>query len=286
MKNSHRLAMIGALVLSSGAASAGSPKVTRPNQPTVVISSRAPARATTPSHANESDWTRWARAVGQAEDNREIVIAKLRSIKNLKTKLIEALPTQNRAMALDVIAALEMHDLVDELLVYMSADEDGFVTLTISSLMNAKNQNSAINAYLENLKPENANRFSAPTLVAMLEPLGRIGIQLTNSTIEALSKHASADVRSATLYYLRMLAISNHEHGKDQYVQSFLKSTEFQLRLQALSTLTEFSRSRDPAFEPENIIPLDELIAVCKKEVSSVIRGYCLSLVEKPKGER
>ena len=286
MINSHRLVMIGALVLWNGAAFAGSPKAVHLNQPAVVKSVRAPAREKLVKPSSESDWTRWARAVGQAEENRETVILKLRSIKNLKTKLIEALPTQNRAMALDVMAALEMHDLVDDLLVYMSADEDGFVTLTISSLMNAQNQTNAISAYVENLKPENANRFSAPTLVAMLEPLGRIGIPLSSSTIEALSKQASPDVRAATLYYLRMMAISNHEHSKDQYIQSFLKSSEFQLRLQAISTLSEFSRSHDPSFEPENILSHDELMAVCKKEASLVIRGYCISLVEKAKGER
>ena len=285
MKHAHRLALIVALVLSSGTSFASLPKNSLATKVSAASLSRLPARA--PDALNsDNDWTRWARAVGQSEENRDIVIAKLHAIKNLKTKLIEALPTKNRAMALDVMAALEMHDLVGDLLVYMSADEDGFVTLTISSLMDAKNQGETIAAYTENLKSENVSRFSPPTIVAMLEPLGRIGTQLPNSTIETLAKHSSPDVRSATLYYLRMMALSNHEHGQDQYVQKFLKSSEFQVRLQAVSILAEFSRSRDSGFKLENLVEQDELKSLCRKEKATVVRKSCLSLTEKPKGER
>lgn len=285
MENAHRMALIVALVFSSGTSFASLPKASRAANVSAVSAPRLPARAVDTLNS-DSDWTRWARAVGQAEENRDVVIAKLRSIKNLKTKLIDALPTKNRAMALDVMAALEMHDLVEDLLVYMSADEDGFVTLTISSLMDSKNQSAAISAYVENLKPDNISRFSSPTIVAMLEPLGRIGTKLSNATIEALVKNRSPDVRSATLYYLRMMALSNHEHGQDQYVQSFLKNSEFQVRLQAVSVLAEFSRSRDTGFEAENLIERDELKSICKKEQAPVVRGYCLSLAEKPLGQR
>jgi len=187
-------------------------------------------------------------------------------------------------MALDVMSALEMHELVNELMVYMSADEDGFVTLTINSLLDEKNQDAVLKNYVEDLAPDNLSRFSPATVVAMLEPIGRLGIPLSNATVQSLISQKSPEIRGAILYDLRMMALTHHHHEQDGYVKGFLKNTEFQVRLQAVSTLDEFQRSQDSGFT--NLPSHSDLISLCKKEKADAVREYCFTLTEKPKGQR
>src|SRR5688500_12482618 len=84
----------------------------------------------------KSHWTAFARQVGQSEKTRVAALRELKQIKNLDKLLLKSLESPHKHLALDVIGALEMRDLIPELLLRIGADEDGFLTLTLNSLLN------------------------------------------------------------------------------------------------------------------------------------------------------
>src|SRR5688500_14939679 len=74
-------------------------------------------------------WAEAARKAGQSETAqvRSEALAELRKEKNLDQKLIAALDTSDRYLALEAISALQMKKLVPELLDKVEKDKDGFL---------------------------------------------------------------------------------------------------------------------------------------------------------------
>jgi hypothetical protein len=214
-------------------------------------------------------WTELARKVGESEENRASVIAQLRKISGLKSKLSKAIYSKNRPLALDVISALSMKEMIPDLLLHVPADPDGFLTVALNSMMDSKNQKSILDSYVENVSSKGV---SYAAIVAMLEPLGRLNIALSRDVLNSLASSPSPEVRSSVIYYLRIMALRNKRYENLDLLNGFLKSPEFQLRLQTVSVAGEIgARSGVPS--------VSEMKNVCEAEKTPSIRAACLSFV-------
>ena len=228
-----------------------------------------------------SSWINAARRVGQSEtaQAREQSLTALRSQKNLNQKLLKALDTSDRALALDAIAALSLKELVPELLERIVRDQDGFLTLNLSSLMDETNKAQILGGYTDLIGSAQYSELSAGAIVAMLEPLGRLGETLSRDEVLKLSRHSFPEVRSATLQYLRAMALAHNDRAHDMIARDFLKSGEFQLRLQAVAFFNELLDKRLPP-----IYSVSQLRSSCQKEPNKIVRDECLRLLKKTKG--
>lgn len=225
-------------------------------------------------HASPA-WTDLARKVGESEENRASVIAQLRKVPNLRSILKKSIYSKDRPLALDTISALELKDMVGELLFHVPADPDGFLTVAINSMMDAKNQTQILKSYSENLSPSSLPKMSAASIVAQLEPLGRLSVVLPPESIALLQAHPSPEVRSSTLYYVRVMGLRNKHFENVDTLSLMLKATEFQLRLQAVSIAAELM-----AVAPKEKLPSREALkSVCDSEKTPSVKSACLSFL-------
>jgi len=214
-------------------------------------------------------WMDLARKVGESEENRASVIAQLRQTPGLKSKISKAIYTKNRPLALDVISALEMKELIPDLLLHVPADPDGFLTVAVNSMMDSKNQKSILDSYKANLSQAGVSNAA---ILAMLEPLGRMNVVLSRDVLTGLAQSSSPEVRSAVLYYLRMMALRNKRFENLDLLAKLLRAPEFQIRLQAVSVSHEIGAH---AGVPDS----SEMKKVCEAEKTASIRQACLSFV-------
>lgn len=226
-------------------------------------------------------WTALARHVGQTERSRDAAIRELRKIKNLDQTLLKSIGTSQKPLALDVITALELTHLVPELLKKIDSDKDGFLVLTLNSLLSEKNKTSVIDRYLELLKPTRQSESSAPALVAMLEPLGRLGVSLSLESVEKLFEHSYPEVRSAALYYVRMMTLMKLDRSYLKFINKALSLSPYQVRLQALYVLDEMATKS----EYKGALKPAALKERCKAEKKKFVREHCLKIADNLKGE-
>lgn len=221
-------------------------------------------------------WTKLARQVGQNETHHEEAIRRLRQIKNLDHILIKALETSQRSLALDVITALELRDLVPELLQRVAADEDGFLVLTLNSLLTPENKSLILETYRENLRPDGLPIYSAAAIVAMMEPLARLGIPLPKKTVLSLFEHEFPEVRMAAFDYVRqqILRFRNRDHS--DLVLKALLSNPIQLRIRAVYLIEELSTRPDLQFRLDPSAIRD----ACRNEKNPSLQKKCLALVK------
>jgi hypothetical protein len=222
-------------------------------------------------------WLHWARSVGQAESDRAVAIKHLRLEKNLQEKLLAALETKDRSLALDVMSALELKKMIPELLTRVETDKDGFLTLTINSLLDSGNQTSILASYQTRLRAESFEKNTAAVIVAMLEPIGRLGVVLPPESMELIFSHAYPEVRAAGLYYLREMAMTHHQRINESMLKGLLKAKEFQVRLQTVAVLTELLNLPESSLHTTS----KELFAQCESEANEKIKDSCLSLLKK-----
>ena len=219
--------------------------------------------------AEAPSWKDLARKVGESEEHRAAVIAQLRKVPSLKTKLSQAIYSKDRPLALDVISALDMKELIPDLLLHVPADPDGFLTVAVNAMMDSQNQKRILDSYKDTLA---SSGVSFAALVAMLEPLGRMNVSISREVLLNLSVSASPEVRSAVIYYLRIMALRNKRYDNLDLLAGFLKSREFQLRLQAVSVAGEIgARAGVPA--------VTEMKSVCEAERTPSIRSACLAFI-------
>ncbi len=227
-------------------------------------------------------WSYWARKVGQSETEaeRSHALTRLRADKSLRSSLKAGLSSADRGLALDAIVALGMKEFVPDLLSRVETDEDGFLTLNLNALIDGKNKNLVVTTYMSLLEAPRARAISAAAIVAMLEPLGRLGAVLPKATIEALFAHSYPEVRSGVLYYARLLSLRHANRDYHPILVKGLSSGEFQLRLQAVSILAELTRA------PGVAAPMGraELARRCKRESHTKVKGQCLWILDAGKG--
>ena len=196
----------------------------------------------TPSGRTQStSWKVLARKVGQSEDYRAGAIRELRRMGSLSKDLREGLRNSDRPLALEVISALEIKSLIPDMLELVPTDSNGFLTLGLNSMMTEKNQKQIIDTYLNLLDSKNIGTVSNGSLMAMLEPMGRLGVRLPKTTIQQLKANESPEIRSSLLYYVRMMVLRHRVRDNVDVVSELAKASEYQVRLQAESVLGEIT---------------------------------------------
>lgn len=230
------------------------------------------------AYAAAPSWTSLAKKVGESEENRAGVIASLRKIPGLHSKLSKAIYTKDRPLALDVISALTFKDFVPELLHAVPADPDGFLTNAVNSMMEPGNQSQILKSYQDSFSPKALPTVAPAAIVAMLEPLGRLNVALPKEALEALRAHASPEVRSSLIYYLRIMALRNKKFDSLDLLTSLTKAPEFQVRLQAVSVSSEIlgvpgSSSR------AGLASRADLKSVCDLEKTPSVKSACYSFI-------
>lgn len=228
------------------------------------------------SHATLT-WEQLARHVGHSENTRTAALRELRKFKNLNQTLMSALTSNKRALALDVISAMKIDALVPELLERVSADEDGFLVLTLNSLLSEENRSFILGSYVS-LIGSGANTGATPAaLVAVLEPLGRLGIVLPRNSVANLMEHSFPEVRIAALHYARQMATVHRRHDYSSLAMRALRSQPFQLRLKAIYMIEELKE------RPEARIHFDVLglVNACEKERAPAVKSRCQDVIKK-----
>lgn len=173
-------------------------------------------------------WTVLARRVGFSEEYREAAVRELRSMRGLDAQLSRALTTDDRPLALEVITDLNLRQFVPRMISLVPSDEDGFLTLAVNSMMTEANRPRVLSLYSDLLSDWRAH--SVGSIVAMLEPLGRLGKRLPRTTLVALKSHPSPDVRDATLYYLRMMSLRHGSTDNVDLVDALTHDSTVQVR--------------------------------------------------------
>lgn len=234
-----------------------------------------------PSYAS-IHWTKLAKQVGQNEKHHDLAIRHLREIKNLDETLLKALETPQRSLALDVISALQLESMLPELLDRIAADEDGFLVLTLNSLLNSETKSLILDSYVENLNPDRPPVFSAAAIVAMLEPLGRLGIPLSKETLKKLFSHEYPEVKAAALDYVRMQVLRFSKRDHLDWIMKALKMNPVQMRVQAFFLIDELTTKPELA----KLIDFNAVSEACQNEKNQSLQRKCLGIVQKQKGAK
>jgi hypothetical protein len=224
------------------------------------------------SQVTVQDWDVLAlRLSAESTASYERTIAKLRLVPQLETKLRAGLRGNKRYLAMDVISALQLTNLLPELVAGAEKDETGFFLNAINSLLNSRNVKFVSDLYRHRV----FDSGSPPAARAvMLDTLGRLGTPLNVARLIALvDEDPSPDVKSAALYYARLMIL---RRARDDYlpvVTSGLRAQPFQLRVQALFLASELG----PAVRTR-------LSVNCAQDRNKEVRDVCRELF--PSGGR
>jgi hypothetical protein len=152
------------------------------------------------------DWVSPAlRLTGESNFVRTDSIQKLRTLPGIETEIKQALRGERKFLALDVVSALKMENLMPELIQLSQPDESGFFYLAMNSLVVAGNQKLLEHVYFQRL----VNEKTPPTVqMILLDSLCRMGVRLRSEDLEKfLFKNESPEVRASALYYLRFFLV-------------------------------------------------------------------------------
>lgn len=231
--------------------------------------------------ASPSSWQNLAQRVGPSESDRNTNIEKLKNITELNSILLRALESEDRALSLDVMSALNKTELLPELLKQIPKDKDGYLVLTVNTLISKSNESAIMEQYIKWINSK--TDINSAALLAMLEPLNRLQSYATEELLTSLASHPSPEVRAEVLNILRS-KLQSEKTDLDQYrglLLTYLKDSAYSLRLQTYSLIQEFSRD----FSKSS--PLLELAEQrCKKELSSESLYNCHRILSLPYGQK
>lgn len=228
-------------------------------------------------HSHHSDqWAVLVKELGQSGKKSEEAKIRLRRLPNLVPTLLAALETRDRLLALEVISSLRLREVIPALLKRVPSDRDGFLILTLNSLLHGKRQKEILETYLENVRSWKTKNASPAAVVAMLEPLGRLGWKVSDETLLSLLRHDFQEVQAAVLIYLREQAFHFGRTKQLKLIPTLGDSSADQVRLQAAFLLEELQKKS----QKENS-PFDAgILNWCKKDRNPEVRGLCVKLQE------
>ncbi len=219
-------------------------------------------------------WTSHAmRFTGESEMVRQAAIAALRAMPDLKQKLFKALGTRDHFLALDVITALQMKDLVPELLVDAERDQTGYIYHTLNTLIQPKDEKRITGVYLDRL---DAGKAMPAAKIAMLDALARMGAALGAERISRYLKDESPEVRSSALSLLRMELIRRGLQRDLSLIEIPIRDTTFQMRMQTLYLISEIPKPIRRA----NLTFIFSVLDQCLKDPAESVRSFCKTLRE------
>ena len=220
-----------------------------------------------PSFATGASWTHDARRLtGESGTVRVQMIARLRKIPRLKSTLLAALSTSDRALACDVLVALQMHEALPDLIRLSETDETGLTYLAINTLATKNDLGELGRLYHVRAL---ASRTSDASRMVLIDTLARMGVRLPEGELKdlLLDRGRAPEIRSAALNYLRHFALHYGEFSDLKLLGRLLEERNLspQLRMQALYFYTELPGQALRVLGPIKPVCPDAVPAALKK---------------------
>lgn len=201
----------------------------------------------------------------------------LRNTKNLDAKILSAILSSNsirRALALDVITALNTHHLYAPLLRLLHKDQTGQIHLTLSLIASTAEKNNLMSTFLYRLESKNSH----PTgRIAILNIFEHYNVVLSETFLSKLLQDSIPEIRLAVMNYIRNALINNFYPKKYALLQKGLSSQPYQVRLHTLFIIKDLIEKR--ILNPSAL----DLIKSCSKDSSIDVRNTCLDIKNKGK---
>lgn len=214
------------------------------------------------------DWSEEAlKLTGESEQVRENALKKLKRHPKIKKLLKLHLKTAKKALALDVITALQDRSFVPLLLKLAPDDDTGGMYLTINSLITPQNAKKIISAYGRQVLVAK----NPASQVALLDTLGMAGVALRPDKLAELLKNPSYEVRSAVMSYSRLMILKYKKKKYLDLLAPALQTSPYQLRLQTVYLISELGK-------PHRALKKD-LKTLCGQDPNDEVRSSCLSLL-------
>ena len=195
-----------------------------------------------------ADWSKEAvRMTGESDHIRERALARLAKMPHLREILRQEISGPKKALALDVISALNYQSLLPELRKAASNDETGFVFLTINNLMTNENRFDLVKFYKKQLLCKILCSISEPSKIVIIETLARLNEKLSLEELEGLyDESAWPEVKGAILDYVRYATVKHKNKSYAELLKKPFTENNLQLREQALSAISELpSKQRE-----------------------------------------
>ena len=219
--------------------------------------------------AASPSWTNSASKLsGYPEAERRKAILALNAYPHLTQELTRQLTGEEKYLALEVISALRLTSLLPKLISLATQDENGAIYLTINTLTTRENYGQISRFYQERFR--NRGEISDPALVVMLDTLGRFNWAAEETELLDVYTSPSPEVRSAVLYYARLLGIERKRIIYGELIKRALSDSAFSLRLQALYHLADLSKLNVPG--------VSVFLSLCAKDDNRDVREKCRSL--------
>lgn len=210
-----------------------------------------------------------ARLSGRSAWVHQSSVQALKKTPDIETKLTQALGTADRYLALDAISALSLHKLMPALQQASYDDELGAIHLTLNALLDSSNVDELTQFYVERLA-DAQKPLSMPARMAILDVLGRLRYELSDAQVAAELRSASFEVRSAALYYIRLIQKNRKKAAYWTSLRTALKDKAIPLRLQAAYTLRDRTYPKPPTW--------DEAVGDCLSDAAEEVRAACAEL--------
>jgi hypothetical protein len=209
-----------------------------------AFSSRARTPAAPPSAKavapEDKAWLKYAlRLTGESDYVRAASIRELKKIKSLKSDLREGLQGDQRALALDAIVALQLKEMLPELVQASATDRDGFVHLALYTLSDAESRPKLTSLFIDRLKATGERKMPAGAKLAALDMLALWQAPLPVQDLMWLLRDDSHEVRIATLSFARSFLMKGKQRDYQWIVERALQSNPYQLRVRALYVASE-----------------------------------------------
>ncbi len=189
------------------------------------------------------EWQYYARRLtGYEEPTRTASLRALKQIKTIAADVAAALEGPDRYLALDVIATLDLQGTLPALFRASDRDEDGVVYLAINALITSDNVQEITEFYDQRLGRANWKALSVPSFVAILDVLGRLGHHLPEKQVNEYAQNADPDIRSAALYYARLISKRDRKIAYADAIARGLKDPAESLRIQTRLFLREICK--------------------------------------------
>ncbi len=202
-----------------------------------VPSAKTEAKATNPE---DKAWLKYAlRLTGESDYVRTASLRELKKLKSLKSDLREGLQGDHRALALDAIVALQLKEMLPELVQASASDRDGFVHLALYTLSDAESRPKLTTLFIDRLKATGEKKMPAGAKLAALDMLALWQAPLSVQDLIWLLRDDSHEVRLAALSFARSFLMKGKQRDYQWIVERALQSNPYQLRVRALYVASE-----------------------------------------------
>lgn len=229
--------------------------------------------------ASADSWTDYARKlIGETDAVTRNSKAELRKDKNLPDKLRKSLGSKDHFLALDVMASLNMKEMVPTLLDFAARDRTGYSYHALNTLIEKKDYDRVGSIYRERLKK---SKTSLASKMAMIDTLGRIGTDIDPDLVNRLILDDAPEVRSSAIYYLRTAILRRRRQELYPFLKTAIADSTFQNRLQTLYLVSEIPPTERATREEF----FTSFFSLCEKDPYAQVKALCAELAAQ-KGEK